>query len=111
MAKTIITRVTRSHVSGFVKKFRYNRMHKTITFVIAKQSFVIPSRTTFGALIRVANISKQNVLVIFDDSGRTHPKVLGVIGAPLWSQVSAASQGLDFEAVKAIYPKDRMFEQ
>lgn len=95
-------RPTCTHVSGFVKGFKDNKEHGVVTFRVVKQKFVLPRTSTFAVEITAAQESNWNVLVLFNEDGTVHPKITGVITKPLWSQHSAASNGEDYVAVKAL---------
>lgn len=97
----------RSHVSGFVKKLKNNLGQKVVTFGVANEKFILPEKSTFTTAIRLADVCKWNVLILFDYNGSFHPRIMGVISHPLWSQVKAASDGAGYEAVKALCPEGR----
>ena len=101
------TKNTRSYVAGFLKRVKYNKEQRVMTFVVAKQSFVLPSDSSFGVTIQDAELCNWNVLVLFEGSEYKHPRVLGIITKPLWAQVDAASKGDSFETIKALLPEGR----
>ena len=98
---------TPSHVSGFIKKLTPKNKQQMMTFVVAKQPFVLPAGSTFGTAVQAAENDGQNVLVLFENTESKHPRVLGVIAKPFWAQVDAASKGETFETVKALLPKGK----
>lgn len=93
---------TRGHVSGFVKNLKENHNQRVVTFRVANQRFVLPELSTFATAIRLASICGWNVLVFFENEGRAHPRVTGVIQRPLWAEVSAASKGWLYDEVNTI---------
>lgn len=101
------SRKKRSHVSGFVKKLRENLGQKVVTFRVAGQRFIVPGTSTFATAIRMADICEWNVLVLFEEEGKVHPRITGIIHRPLWAQVSAASEGQPYDDVKAMCPDGR----
>ncbi len=101
------TKNTRSHVSGFVKRLKENKLHSVVTFQVARQKFILPASSTFGTTIRLSHTGERNVLVLFEITSKEHPRILGVIASPTWPQVRAASDGEDFFTVKAICPDGR----
>ena len=105
------TKNTRSYVSGFPKRVKYHKEQRVLTFIVAKQSFVLPSDSSFWMIIQVAKRHNSNVLILFEDTESKHPRVLGIITKPVWSQVHAASKGADFETVKALLPEGRSIDQ
>lgn len=97
-------KTTRSHASGFVKRFRETKNQRTTAFAIQKQQFVLPSDSTFAMVIRMANLRKWPVLVLFEFGDKKHPRITGVIELPEWKQVKAASEGAGYDEVRALRP-------
>lgn len=102
------SKTTRSHVSGFVKRFREVKNQRTVSFVVRKQAFVLPGDSTFAMAIRIANLRKWNVLVLFETTDKKHPRITGIIELPEWKQVKAASDGVGYDEVCALRPSGKV---
>ncbi len=96
-----------SCVSGFVKRLRDNSQQKVVKFVVARQVFMLPEISTFTMAVRIAHMQKWNVLILFEEIGKSHPRITGVIVQPLWSQRQAAAEGQSYDQVKALCPEGR----
>jgi hypothetical protein len=86
----------RSHVCGFVKRLKGQG---TIFFTVSKRQFVLPASSTFAKVICSAKLQREIALVLYEESGKKHPKVTGVIQSPTWKQRKAAEEGLAYEAI------------
>lgn len=104
---TTSNHTNRGYASGFVKRLKNNLKQKVVTFGVANKKFILPEKSTFTTVIRVADVCKWNVLILFENNGNFYPRITGVISKPLWVQVKEASDGADYEAVKALCSEGR----
>ncbi len=99
---------TRSHVSGFIKRFKEHVAQEVISFAVLDEKFVLPWSSTFAMVVRLSDMRRWNVLVLFETTSKKHPRITGIIELPEWKQVKAASDGAGYDEVKALRPDGKV---
>lgn len=99
---------TRSHVSGFIKRFKEHKEQKVVSFAILDEKFVLPWSSTFAMAVRLSDMRRWNILVMFETTDKAHPRITGIIPQPEWAQRKAAIDGLGYDEVLALRPGGRV---